>query len=98
MGELAKKIFADAMSLPDAERAELIRELIESVDGAADPSAEQAWIDENVPQCGYCQSGMLMSCAGALIAGHKGKEIMGEIDNVCICGTYQRVKTAVGSL
>ncbi len=46
MGELAKKIFADAMSLPDAERAELIRELIESVDGAADPSAEQAWIDE----------------------------------------------------
>lgn len=60
--------------------------------------AQKAWIANQVPQCGYCQSGMLMKCAGAMIAGHKGKEIMSEIDNVCICGTYQRIKTAVGTL
>ena len=60
--------------------------------------AQKAWIAGQVPQCGYCQSGMLMSCAGAMAAGHKGGEIMGEIDNVCICGTYQRVKAAVSGL
>ncbi len=60
--------------------------------------AQKAWIANQVPQCGYCQSGMLMSCAGALAAGHHGKEIMSEIKNICICGTYQRVKAAVSGL
>jgi isoquinoline 1-oxidoreductase alpha subunit len=60
--------------------------------------AQKAWIAGQVPQCGYCQSGMLMSCAGALKAGHHGSEIMSEIKNVCICGTYQRVKAAVSGL
>lgn len=60
--------------------------------------AQKAWIANQVPQCGYCQSGMLMKCAGALAAGHHGKEIMSEIDNVCICGTYQRIKSAVSGL
>jgi isoquinoline 1-oxidoreductase alpha subunit len=60
--------------------------------------AQKAWIANQVPQCGYCQSGMLMKCAGAIAAGHHGSEIMGEIDNVCICGTYQRIKTAVSGL
>ena len=60
--------------------------------------AQKAWIANQVPQCGYCHSGMLVKCAGAMAAGHRGKEIMGEIDNVCICGTYQRIKTAVGTL
>ncbi|WIT12100.1 (2Fe-2S)-binding protein [Paucibacter sediminis] len=60
--------------------------------------AQQAWIALQVPQCGYCQSGMLMSVAGAMKAGHHGSEIASEVKNVCVCGTYQRIKQAVAGL
>ena len=60
--------------------------------------AQQAWISNQVPQCGYCQSGMLMSVACAMKAGHHGSEIASEVKNLCVCGTYQRIKTAVAGL
>ncbi len=60
--------------------------------------AQQAWIANQVPQCGYCQSGMLMSVACAMRAGHHGNEIASEVKNLCVCGTYQRVKHAVAKL
>ncbi len=60
--------------------------------------AQKAWIAHQVPQCGYCQSGMLMACAGAIQAGHHGSEIANEIDNICVCGTYQRIRDAVKTL
>ncbi len=60
--------------------------------------AQKAWIANQVPQCGYCQSGMIMACAGAMQAGHHGSEIASEMGNVCICGTYQRIKAAVSGL
>jgi isoquinoline 1-oxidoreductase subunit alpha len=60
--------------------------------------AQKAWIANQVPQCGYCQSGMLMSTACAMKAGHHGAEIASEVKNLCVCGTYQRVKQAVASL
>ncbi len=60
--------------------------------------AQKAWVLHQVPQCGYCQSGMLMSVAGAMKAGHHGAEIAGEVRNLCVCGTYQRIKTAVAGL
>ncbi|MEI8358033.1 MAG: hypothetical protein RL698_1313 [Pseudomonadota bacterium] len=60
--------------------------------------AQKAWIDNQVPQCGYCQPGMIMSVAGAMQAGHHGKEILPEVKNLCVCGTYQRVRTAVAKL
>ena len=60
---------------------------------------QQAWIAHQVPQCGFCQSGMLMCCAGAMQAGHTGaNEILSEVKNLCVCGTYQRVREAVQSL
>jgi isoquinoline 1-oxidoreductase alpha subunit len=56
-----------------------------------------AWIAEQVPQCGYCQSGMLMAAA-ALLA-RKPKPSDADIDeamtNLCRCGTYQRVRAAI---
>lgn len=58
--------------------------------------AQQAWIAHQVPQCGYCQSGVLMAVAGQLNAGHKGSSI--EIENLCVCGTYQRMKEALSTL
>jgi isoquinoline 1-oxidoreductase alpha subunit len=60
--------------------------------------AQQAWIEHQVPQCGYCQSGMLMSVAGAMNAGHHGAEIAPELQNLCVCGTYQRIKQAISNL
>ena len=60
--------------------------------------AQKAWIINQVPQCGYCQSGVLMKVAGALKAGHHGASIASEINNICVCGTYQRMKQAVAGL
>ncbi len=59
---------------------------------------QQAWIAEQVPQCGYCQPGQLMSAA-ALLA-RKPKPTDADIDgamanNICRCGTYQRIRAAI---
>ena len=60
--------------------------------------AQVAWIKNQVPQCGYCQSGMLMSVACAMKAGHHGSSIASEVNNLCVCGTYPRIKAAVATL
>ena len=58
---------------------------------------QAAWIAEQVPQCGYCQSGMLMAAAALL--EKKPRPTDADIDeamtNICRCGTYQRVRTAI---
>ena len=58
---------------------------------------QQAWIKHDVPQCGFCQSGMIMATAALLQANPKATEadIASEITNICRCGTYVRVKTAI---
>ncbi len=60
--------------------------------------AQAAWIANQVPQCGYCQPGMLMATVGAMKAGHHGSEIASELSNICVCGTYQRIGKAVQGL
>jgi isoquinoline 1-oxidoreductase alpha subunit len=58
---------------------------------------QAAWIAEQVPQCGYCQSGMLMA-ASALLASNPrptDADIDAAMTNLCRCGTYQRVRTAI---
>lgn len=56
-----------------------------------------AWIAEQVPQCGYCQSGMLMAAAALLreVPRPTPEEIDAAITNLCRCGTYQRVRRAI---
>jgi len=71
---------------------------IEGLSADRSHPAQKAWILHQVPQCGYCQSGMLMSVAGAMAKGHHGSEIANEVNNLCVCGTYQRIKTAVSGL
>lgn len=58
---------------------------------------QQAWIDEQVPQCGYCQSGMLMAAADLLARQPDpgDSDIDAAITNLCRCGTYPRVRTAI---
>tara|TARA_R110001592_G_scaffold76758_2_gene231512 strand:- start:290 stop:751 length:462 start_codon:yes stop_codon:yes gene_type:complete len=58
---------------------------------------QQAWIDHQVPQCGYCQSGMIMAVE-SLFANNSQpseEEIDASISNICRCGTYQRIKEAI---
>ncbi len=58
---------------------------------------QQAWIDNDVPQCGYCQSGMIMAVAALL--KEKPKPTDADIDkaltNICRCGTYQQVRAGI---
>ena len=71
---------------------------IEGLSADRSHPAQQAWIANQVPQCGYCQPGMLMSVACAMRAGHHGSEIASEVKNLCVCGTYQRIKQAIAKL
>jgi isoquinoline 1-oxidoreductase alpha subunit len=58
---------------------------------------QQAWIDHDVPQCGYCQSGMIMTVAALLAATPHPSDpaIDAAVRNICRCGTYQRVRAAI---
>jgi isoquinoline 1-oxidoreductase alpha subunit len=60
---------------------------------------QQAWIEHDVPQCGYCQSGMIMAVAGLLKQNPKptDEDIDREVTNICRCGTYQQIRAAVHS-
>ncbi|NVO08155.1 MAG: (2Fe-2S)-binding protein, partial [Rhodoferax sp.] len=65
-------------------------------DGVPHP-LQAAWIAEQVPQCGYCQSGMLMAVSALLAQNKKPSdaEIDAAMTNICRCGTYQRVRAAI---
>ncbi len=60
--------------------------------------AHAAWVEHQVPQCGFCQSGMFMSTVGTMNAGHHGTENGRELTNICLCGTYSRIGKAIRSL
>jgi isoquinoline 1-oxidoreductase subunit alpha len=73
---------------------------IEALGSGAQPHPLQtAWLAHQVPQCGYCQSGMLMAAA-ALIANNRNPsdaDIDAAITNLCRCGTYPRIREAIKS-
>ncbi len=58
---------------------------------------QKAWLAEQVPQCGYCQSGMIMKAAALLAANPKPNDaaIDDAMTNICRCGTYGRVRAAI---
>src|SRR6267154_1447297 len=58
---------------------------------------QQAWIDHDVPQCGYCQSGMIMAVAALLKENPQPSDadIDAAITNICRCGTYARIRMAI---
>ncbi len=73
---------------------------IEALGSAAAPHALQtAWVAHQVPQCGYCQSGMLMAAAALLAAkpNPSDAEIDAAITNICRCGTTPRIRAAIRS-
>jgi len=73
---------------------------ITTIEGlAADRShpVQQAWIEHQVPQCGYCQSGMIMAAAALLKVkpAPTDADIDAAITNICRCGTYARIRKAI---
>ena len=58
---------------------------------------QKAWVELDVPQCGYCQSGMVMAATALLAAKPKptDAEIDAAMTNICRCGTYQQVREAI---
>jgi isoquinoline 1-oxidoreductase alpha subunit len=77
------------------------RKEVTTIEGLGTPerlhALQEAWLRHQVPQCGYCQSGMLMAAAGLLARQPKPSDadIDAAITNLCRCGTYPRVRAAI---
>ena len=73
---------------------------IEGLSAGGPTPVQRAWIEQQVPQCGYCQSGMVMAVS-ALLAKNPSPsddELRQSVTNICRCGTYPRIRAAVASL
>ena len=76
---------------------------VRTIEGLGDAASsrlsplQDAWIKHQVPQCGYCQSGMLMAASALLAknASPSDADLDKEITNICRCGTYQRIRAAI---
>jgi isoquinoline 1-oxidoreductase alpha subunit len=70
---------------------------IEGLARNASHAVQKAWLELDVPQCGYCQSGQLMAAAALLAEKPKpsDQDIDAAMTNICRCGTYQRIRAAV---
>jgi isoquinoline 1-oxidoreductase subunit alpha len=74
---------------------------ITTIEGLGTPEQpnplQQAWVDEEVPQCGYCQSGQIMAISGLLKNNPHptSHDLAKSITNICRCGTYDRIRKAV---
>jgi isoquinoline 1-oxidoreductase subunit alpha len=85
-----------SLSVSDAEGKQ-----ITTIEGLAQNGTlhrvQQAWLDHDVPQCGYCQAGMMMAVAALLKEKPKptDADIDANITNICRCGTYQQVRAAI---
>ena len=81
--------------------AEVAGKAVTTIEGLAGDDTlhpvQQAWIDVQVPQCGYCQSGMIMAAADLLTRDPDPDDaaIDGAITNLCRCGTYPRIRKAI---
>jgi isoquinoline 1-oxidoreductase alpha subunit len=70
---------------------------IEGLSADSQHPVQRAWIEHDVPQCGYCQSGQIMAVSALLArtSTPSASDINREITNICRCGTYQRMRMAI---
>jgi isoquinoline 1-oxidoreductase subunit alpha len=70
---------------------------IEGLSASGDHILQKLWVEMNVPQCGYCQAGILMAAAAMLkqIKQPTDSDIDAHISNICRCGTYPRIRAAI---
>ncbi len=73
---------------------------IEGLGDTALGRVQRAWVEAQVPQCGYCQPGMIMSVAAILSEepGLQPDQVRARVNNICRCGTYDRINNAIGQL
>lgn len=73
---------------------------VEGLGAGALHAVQQAWIDHQVPQCGYCQPGMIMAVSAYLAANPapSDEQLEAAITNICRCGTYPRIRAALRAL
>ena len=77
---------------------------VTTIEGLADGDelhpVQQAWIDRQVPQCGYCQSGMIMAIAALFeqTPDPTDADVEAAVTNICRCGTYDRIRGAIDAL
>ena len=73
---------------------------IEGLGAAALTAVQEAWIEHQVPQCGYCQSGMIMAVSAFLATNPAptDDQLAAAVTNICRCGTYPRIRAAVRAL
>ncbi len=84
----------------DMEVGEAVGKKITTIEGLSPDNShpvQLAWIAEQVPQCGYCQSGMILSAVSLLRTkpNPTDSDIDRAMNNICVCGTYQRVRKAI---
>lgn len=82
-------------SLAEAEGFDVVT--IEGLSENADHPVQQAWIEGDVPQCGYCQSGQIMAAAALLqqSTSPSDEQIDSAMTNICRCGTYPGIRAAI---
>jgi isoquinoline 1-oxidoreductase alpha subunit len=83
------------VSVEEAEGLDIIT--IEGLAEVGMGDMSDAWVEEDVPQCGYCQSGQIMAAAALLSENKKptDAEIDAAMTNICRCGTYSRIRKAI---
>jgi isoquinoline 1-oxidoreductase alpha subunit len=88
---------ARSCSVPVSALAGKAVTTIEGLPGDATHPLQVAWIEHDVPQCGYCQSGQIMAAMALLKRSPKptDAEINAEMSNICRCGTYPRIRAAI---
>ena len=84
-------------SIPAAAVADAEIKTIEGLSDSNDHILQKLWVELNVPQCGYCQSGMLMTAADLLkrVPNPSDEDIDRQMTNICRCGTYPRIREAI---
>jgi isoquinoline 1-oxidoreductase alpha subunit len=82
--------------------ADAVGHSIVTVEGLANDAegkrVQAAWLNAQVPQCGYCQPGFMVEATASLKAGKTGQDLIADLDHICVCGTYARIKSAAMSL
>jgi len=83
----------------DMDAGEAAGKNITTIEGLSPDSThpvQKAWVAEQVPQCGYCQSGMILSAVALLRSKQNPTDAeIDRINNICVCGTYQRDRKAI---
>ena len=76
------------------------KQKIVTIEGASDKivkAVQKAWLENDVPQCGYCQSGQILAAASLIKTkpNPSDEDINREMTNICRCGTYNRIRAAI---